>query len=189
MTTMKAALVHRYGSPEQVRLERLPRPTPKPNEVLISVRATTVSAADWRLRSADVPPGLGLFVRVVFGLRGPRQKVLGTELSGVVEAVGEKVRRFRPGDRVFAFRGARMGAHAEYVVIAEDDRVLQIPENLDFAEAASICFGGTTALHFLRDKARLQRYESTLSRCSLRMTGPMSTFSLPSLGPTRNLPA
>jgi NADPH:quinone reductase-like Zn-dependent oxidoreductase len=162
MTTMKAALVRRYGSPAEVYLAEVPRPEPKANELLIAVRATTVSAADWRIRSAHVPAGFGLFVRVAFGLRGPRQKVLGTELSGVVEAVGKQVQRFRPGDRVFAFPGTRMGAHAEYVVMAEDDCVQPVPATLDHAEAASICFGGTTALHFLRDKARLQPGEKLL---------------------------
>lgn len=159
---MKAALVDRYGSPDQVRLGSVPRPEPKPNEVLIRVQATTVSAADWRIRSADVPFGYGLLVRLAFGIRGPRQKVLGTELAGVVEAVGSEVTRFRPGERVFAFSGGRMGAHAEYVAMAEDGCVLPMPGNLSLEEAASICFGGTTALHFLRDKAKLRPGEKLL---------------------------
>lgn len=157
---MKAALVHRYGPPEQVRLGEVARPEPKSNELLVRVRATTVSAADWRIRSAEVPAGFGPFIRLAFGLRGPRNPVLGTELSGVVEAVGATVTRFRTGDSVFAYPGK--GAHAEYVVVREDGCVFHTPSNLDPGEAAAVCFGGTTALHFLRDKARIARGEKLL---------------------------
>lgn len=162
MSTMRAALVHRYGPPERVCLGEVPKPAPKPNGLLVRIQATTVSAADWRIRSADVPTGFGPFVRLAFGLRGPRNPVLGTELSGVVEAVGATVTRFRPGDRVFAFPGVRMGAHAEFTVVPEDGCVFPTPSNLDPGEAAAICFGGTTALHFLRDKARLAPGEKLL---------------------------
>ncbi|MFT3921874.1 MAG: NAD(P)-dependent alcohol dehydrogenase [Myxococcales bacterium] len=159
---MKAALVTRYGSADAVRLGERPTPVPKADEVLIRVHASTVSAADWRIRSASVPRGFGLLIRFVFGFRGPRQPVLGSELSGVVESVGARVSRFRPGDRVFAFPGVKMGAHAEYLAMPEDGKVLPIPAGLSMAEAAAICFGGTTALYFLRDKAKVQAGEKVL---------------------------
>lgn len=159
---MKAALVTRYGTADAVRLGERPTPVPKADEVLIRVHASTVSAADWRIRSASVPRGFGLLIRVVFGFRGPRQPVLGSELSGVVESVGARVSRFRPGDRVFAFPGVKMGAHAEYLAMPEDGKVLPIPAGLSMAEAAAICFGGTTALYFLRDKAKVQAGEKVL---------------------------
>lgn len=147
---MKAYVCRRYGGPEVVELAEVRKPEPKSNEVLVEIRATTVTAGDWRVRTLNVPPGLGLFARLALGITGPRQPILGTELAGVVEAVGEAVTRFKPGDRVFAFPGIKMGCHAEYRAVAEDGPIALIPENLTFEEAASLSFGGSTALHFLR---------------------------------------
>jgi NADPH:quinone reductase-like Zn-dependent oxidoreductase len=159
---MKAAVVARYGTAKAVRIVELNKPQPKEDEVLIRVHAATISAADWRMRSASVPRGFGLLIRLFLGFRGPRRPVLGTELAGVVEQVGARVDRFRPGDRVFAFPGLRMGAHAEYVVMPQQGNVLHIPSTLSLNEAAAICFGGLTALYFLRDKAQLQAGEKVL---------------------------
>jgi NADPH:quinone reductase-like Zn-dependent oxidoreductase len=159
---MKAAVVSRYGSSDVVVLEELARPRPGPHEVLIRVHAASVSAADWRIRSASVPRGFGVMIRLLFGLQGPRQPVLGTELSGVVEEVGTSVERFAPGERVFAFPGGRMGAHAEYVAVRDDGMLQRVPAGVDLTVAAALCFGGTTALYFLRDKAKLQPGEKLL---------------------------
>jgi NADPH:quinone reductase-like Zn-dependent oxidoreductase len=156
---MKVAQVPRYGT---VCIVQVPRPAPKPDEVLIEVRAATVSAGDWRLRSGTLPRGFGFLLPLFFGLRGPRRRVLGTELSGVVAEVGSRVSRFQVGDRVFAFPGLRMGAHAEFVTLKETGNVLPMPAGLSFAEASAICFGGLTALYFLRDKAQLQAGERVL---------------------------
>src|SRR5215510_13832565 len=109
---MKAAVFRRYGPPDVVRIEEVPTPDPKANEVLVKVHATTVSAGDARLRSAHVPPGFGVLMRLGFGISGPRRPILGWEFAGEVAAVGPSVSRFAPGDRVF---GVRMGSHAEYV--------------------------------------------------------------------------
>jgi NADPH:quinone reductase-like Zn-dependent oxidoreductase len=159
---MKAALVTRYGPPSNVHIGEIPKPVPKAGEVLIRVQATTVTAADWRIRSADVPRGYGTIIRLIFGWSGPRRPVLGTELAGVVEAVGEGVSRFAPGDEVFAATGMAMGAHAEYVAIRETGTILPIPPGFSMAEAAAICFGGLTSLFFLQDKARVQPGEHVL---------------------------
>lgn len=159
---MKAAIVTRYGPAEVIRITDLPMPRPGPGEVLIRIHASTVASADWRLRSGIAPRGFGLIIRLIFGLRGPRQPVLGTELSGIVTAVGPGVTRFAPGDAVLAFAGVKMRCHAEYRVIRADGAVVAKPENLTHEQAAAICFGGTTALHFLRDKARLQPGERLL---------------------------
>ncbi len=159
---MKAALVTRYGSADEVRLGEIEAPVPKPDEILIRVYATTVSAADWRIRSAAVPRGFGVLIRLLYGLRGPRRPVLGTEFAGVVESVGAGVGRFRPGDEVFACTGLEMGAHAEFVVMPEDGKVLRIPTGLSMGEASAICFGGLTALYFLRDKAKVKAGENVL---------------------------
>ena len=158
---MKAVVYDRYGPPEVLRFAEVATPVPKPNEVLIRARATTVTAADWRVRSLTVPRGFGPMARLALGVRGPRQPILGTEVSGEIVAVGSAVRSFAVGDAVFAFRGARMGCHAEYVTMAEGDSVARMPAGLDWGEAAALSFGGTTALHFLR-RAALARGERVL---------------------------
>jgi NADPH:quinone reductase-like Zn-dependent oxidoreductase len=149
---MKAATYHRYGPPEVVQIEDIPTPTPKDNEVLIRVHATTVSTADWRLRSLTMPAGFGPLGRLAIGITGPRNKILGTELSGVITAIGSGVTRFKTGDRVVAFPGARMRAHAEYRALPETAPIVLKPANLSHGQAAALSFGGTTALWFLRDK-------------------------------------
>ena len=155
---MKAAVYHRYGPPDVVRIEEVPKPDPKTNELLIRVKATTVSAGDSRLRSARVPPGFGLMMRLGFGLVGPRKPILGWEFAGDVAAVGPSVSRFALGDRVF---GVRMGSHAEYVVASEDS-VAPMPRNLGYEDAAALVFGGMTSLFYLRDKAKIQPRERVL---------------------------
>lgn len=159
---MKAIVYHRYGGPEVVHLADLPKPVPADNEVLIRIHATTVSTGDWRARSLDLPAGFGFMGRAVFGFFGPRQPILGTELSGVIESVGSAVTRFRAGDEVFASSGAKFGAHAEYRTLPEDALIALKPKNLCFEEAASLSFGGTTALYFLRNQAQLKAGEKLL---------------------------
>ena len=147
---MRAAVYHRFGGPDVVRVEEVPKPVPKPDEVLIRVRATTVSMADYRMRTRDLPKGLGFLGPLVLGVFGPRRPILGMDLAGVVEAVGAGVTRFKPGDEVIAMPGPEFAAHAEYKVMRETAAVTLKPANLDFAEAASIVFGGQPALVFLR---------------------------------------
>jgi len=156
---MKAAICRRYGPPDVVEIADVPRPSLGAKDVLIKVRATTVTAADWRLRSFNLPRGFGVLVRLGVGISGPRQPILGSELAGEVVAAGQAVSRFAPGDKVFA---ARMGdCHAEYAAVRED-AVAPMPANLSFGEAAALTFGGLTALIFLRDKARIQPGERVL---------------------------
>jgi NADPH:quinone reductase-like Zn-dependent oxidoreductase len=158
---MRAAVVTRYGAPDVVALRDVARPAPGPHDLLIRVRATTVSSGDARVRARRVPAGMGFLMRLAMGWSGPRQPVLGTECAGVVEAVGAEVTRFRPGDAVIAFPGATMGAHAAYVRIGEDGPVALKPDGLAWEEAAALLFGGTTALHSLR-VAEVQRGERVL---------------------------
>lgn len=159
---MQAITYHRYGGPEVVALAEMPKPTPNDNEVLIRIRATTITTGDWRARSLDMPRGFRLMGRLVFGLFGPRQPILGTELAGQIEAIGKAVTRFRPGDEVFAFTGAGFGCHAQYRTMPEDGLIAVKPANLSFEEAAALSFGGTTALHFLRDKAGIKPGDKVL---------------------------
>jgi NADPH:quinone reductase-like Zn-dependent oxidoreductase len=159
---MKAAVYHRYGPPNVVALAEVPKPVPARNEVLIRIHATTVSSGDWRARSLQMPAGFNLLGRFVFGILGPRQRVLGTELSGVVEGVGSSVTKFNIGDEVLAFPGGAFGCHAEYRTISEDGPTAVKPANLSHAEAASLCFGGITALGFLRDKGNIRPGDKVL---------------------------
>jgi NADPH:quinone reductase-like Zn-dependent oxidoreductase len=155
---MKAAVYRRYGLPDVVQIEDVPRPDPRPNEVLVRVRATTVSAGDARLRSARVPPGFGMLLRVGFGFRGPRKPILGWDFAGEVAAVGPSVSGFAPGDRVF---GMRMGSHAEYVAVPASSAA-PMPLGLSFEDAVALIFGGMTCVVCLRDKGKVQPGERVL---------------------------
>ena len=158
---MKAVVYERYGPPEVLQLQEVDKPTAKDNEVLIKTHATTVTSGDWRVRSLNVPAGFGFMTRLVFGVSRPKQPILGTELAGVIESVGNDVKKFKVGDQVFAFSDTAMGCHAEYKCMPEDGAVALKPPNLTFEEAAALSFGGTTALDFFR-RGRLQNGERVL---------------------------
>jgi NADPH:quinone reductase-like Zn-dependent oxidoreductase len=151
-----------YGGPEVVKLTDVVKPSPKPNEVVIRIVATTVTSADWRARSLSMPAGFGLLGRLVFGFTRPRQPILGTELAGIVDEVGRDVTHFRTGDEVIAFTGGRYGCHAEFRAMPEDGMIALKPTNLTFEEAASLSFGAMNALPFLRDKARIKLGDQVL---------------------------
>jgi NADPH:quinone reductase-like Zn-dependent oxidoreductase len=154
---MKAAVYRRYGPPEVIQIEEVEKPVPQDKEVLIRIHATTVSAADWRMRRA-VP----FLVRFMTGFWRPKKiQILGMEFSGTVESAGRAVSRLRVGDHVFGSTGFKFGAHAEYLCLAEDALVAIKPVNLSFEEAAAILFGGVSALHFLR-KANIQAGQKLL---------------------------
>lgn len=127
---MKAVVCERYGPPEVLQFREVEKPRPKHDELLIKTYATTVTSGDWRVRSLNVPAGFGLIMRLVFGISKPRQPILGSEVAGVVEAVGRDVRHFKIGDPVFAFRDVGMGCHAEYVCMPQAGAVALKPRGL-----------------------------------------------------------
>ena len=147
--TMQAAVYRRFGGPEVLRVETVWRPVPRAGEVLIRVFASTVSAADHRSRSRDIPRGLKLLAAMSLGLFRPRRRVLGMDVAGVVEAVGAGVTTFAPGDEVIALLGFRFGGHAEYVVLPADGVIARKPRTMTFEEAVTLVFGGLTARSFL----------------------------------------
>lgn len=162
---MKAVVWTAYGPPEVLRLQEVPRPVPKENEVLVRIAATTVTAGDCELRSLDLPLWITLPMRMWLGLRKPRgARIPGTELAGVIEAVGGAVTRFKAGDQVFGSTGLALGANAEYVAIPEDPKegvLVKKPANMSLEEAACVPFGGLDALHFIR-KANLKEGDKIL---------------------------
>lgn len=150
---MRAIVCTRYGPPEVLRLADVRKPAPKDDEVLVRVRATTVSAADCEIRRFDFAPWIWLPLRLALGVFRPRRRVLGQEFAGDVEGVGSAVTSFAPGDRVFGTTGLGLGAHAEYVCVREDPAtgaMAPMPAGVDYAEAAAIPYGGGEALGFLR---------------------------------------
>lgn len=150
---MRAIACTAYGPPEVLRRRDVPKPVPKDDEVLVRIRAATVSAADCELRAFDFAPWIWVPIRLGFGIRRPRQPVLGQELAGDIESVGKDVGTFAKGDRVLAATGIGLGAYAEYICLRENPKtgaIARMPANLGYEEAASVPYGGGEALQFLR---------------------------------------
>jgi NADPH2:quinone reductase len=147
---MKTVVHNRFGSPDVLEVQDVPKPVPRDGEVLIKVHATTVTTADCKMRRGEP-----LWGRVVIGLLRPRRRfrTLGLELAGEVESIGADVRRFAPGDQVFGFTGFKLGAHAQYKCLPEKASLALKPTTATYAEAAAAVDGPTTALFFLRDRA------------------------------------
>jgi NADPH:quinone reductase-like Zn-dependent oxidoreductase len=145
---MKAAVYDRYGPPEVLRIEDVPKPAPAPDEVLVRIRATGVTRSDAHLRAGEAFIG-----RFQSGLRRPKRRILGHELAGEVEAVGAAVTEFQVGDRVFGalpFLALTTGAHAEYMCVPEKFPLARMPDGLSFEEAGAICDGPLLTLNSLR---------------------------------------
>ena len=166
---MKAAIYEKYGSPEVLHLKEIEKPIPKDSEVLVKINATTVTAGDIRMRGFKVPAHFWLPARFALGLTGPKRKTLGMEISGLIEAVGKSVTKFKVGDEVFAETGFGDG-YAEYICLPEmteiesEKSVIRLekkPVNLTFEEAAAVPVGGITALIFMR-KANIQKGQKIL---------------------------
>jgi NADPH:quinone reductase-like Zn-dependent oxidoreductase len=149
---MRAVVYERYGGPDVLHIKDVAKPVPNDNEVLVQVRAVAVTRADCATREANRRSGRGfeLASRAIFGLRRPRQPILGSDFSGVVAAVGPAVKEFAAGDEVFGSTGFRFGAYAEFIARAEGSRMTRKPERLSFVEAAGITDGGLYALGPLR---------------------------------------
>jgi NADPH:quinone reductase-like Zn-dependent oxidoreductase len=142
---MKAVVYTRYGPPEVAELTEVDRPVPKEHEVLLKVYASTVNRTDAGFRSADY-----FISRFWSGLLRPKYPVLGCEFAGVIAEVGEKVKSFKKGDKIFGYNDKTCGGHGEYLTIAENDAIALLPGNLSFEEAAPITEGAHYALNNIR---------------------------------------
>ena len=147
---MKAIIWTKYGPPEVLCIDKVDKPQPKDNELLIRVVTTNVFTGDCEMRRFQIHPSMWLPVRIFTGLIKPRIKILGQELSGVVEATGKEVTRFSPGDVVMGCTEGRFGSYAEYVCLPENYVITKKPEEVSFEAAATLPVGGIHALHFLR---------------------------------------
>ncbi|CAA9407565.1 MAG: Bifunctional protein: zinc-containing alcohol dehydrogenase; quinone oxidoreductase (NADPH:quinone reductase); Similar to arginate lyase [uncultured Nocardioides sp.] len=158
---MRAAVTQAYGAPEVVHVSEVPAPRPGAKQVLVRVRASAVTAADSRVRGARFPRGYALLARLIFGLRRPRRAILGGVVSGVVEAVGARAEGFAVGDEVCGSTSLAFGCHAELVAVPVK-RLVPKPPTVSHEEAAGVLFGGSTALHFLRDLGHVRAGQTVL---------------------------
>tara|TARA_R110002072_G_scaffold65166_1_gene161265 strand:- start:2901 stop:3797 length:897 start_codon:yes stop_codon:yes gene_type:complete len=167
---MKAIVYEKYGTADVLNLTEIDKPIPKNDEILIKIISTSVSAADWRLRKANP-----FLVRIFNGLFKPKRvKILGFEISGIVEKTGKNVSGFKKGDAVFAYCGLKFGGYAEYLCLKETDIIEQKPENMSFEEAATTPLGSLTALYFLR-KANVSNGQKILIYGA---SGSVGTFAI-----------
>ncbi|HFK1459068.1 TPA: NAD(P)-dependent alcohol dehydrogenase [Bacillus cereus] len=158
---MKAIICTQYGPPNVLQLQNIEKPIPKKNEVLVKIHATSVSTGDCRIRGFNSPLLFWIPMRLILGLRKPRNPILGVELAGEIEDIGTDVTQFKKGHQIFALTELNLGGYAEYTCVHESGLITLKPTNVTYEEAAVIPFGGTSALHFLR-KGRIKKGQQVL---------------------------
>ena len=170
---MQAIVYHRYGSPDVLELQEIPKPTPAEGQVLIRVHAASVNPYDWHFLR-----GTPRFIRLFIGMRRPKFPRLGADVAGVVEAVGAKVAPFKPGDAVF---GTAKGSFAEYACAATSQLAVK-PQEISFEQAACLPIAGITALQGVRDKGKVQTGQTVLINCAAGGVGTFAVQIAKSLG-------
>ncbi len=170
---MKAILHTKFGPPDELQLGEVEKPIPKDNEVLIKIHAATVTTSDCNIRNSTFTPAWAILPMRLFalGVFKPRNKMLGTDLAGEIEAVGKDVKRFREGDEVFGTSEPAFGSLAEYICVPEDGVLDVKPANVTFEEAAAVPNGAFTALTFIRNLANIQSGQKVLINGASGMIG------------------
>ncbi|MEM9680007.1 MAG: NAD(P)-dependent alcohol dehydrogenase [Bacteroidota bacterium] len=163
---MRAIIAKQYGGPEVLKIKNIEQPTPKSNEVLIKIRATSVTASDVLIRALNGPFIYKLIVQLIFGFGKPRNPILGMVVSGTVAGKGKDVTKFNLGDDVFAYGSIsptknRFGSYAEYICLPQEWNLALKPANINFKEAAAIPYGGLLAAH-LMNKTNIQKGDKVL---------------------------
>lgn len=166
-STMKAIVFEEYGSPDVLKLKEIERPVPGEGEVLVQIQAASVNAADWRFLRGEP-----FLIRLIGGIFKPGEGMLGMDLAGRVEAVGQNASQFKPGDEVFG--GSKFGSFAEYISVPENSLVLK-PAGISFEQAATLSVAAITALQGLRDKGRIKEGQQVLVNGA---SGGVGTFAL-----------
>ena len=152
---MKAIITTKFGPPEVLELQEVDKPTPKDNEVLVRISATTVGFGDLYARNVNyrkfaMPAPMYPLIKIMFGFRKPKKTILGAEFSGTVEAIGTDVTKFSKGDEVFGYLGDKMGCYAEYRCVPEDTSIAIKPDNMTMSEAAAVPYGGIIAFQLIK---------------------------------------
>jgi NADPH:quinone reductase-like Zn-dependent oxidoreductase len=173
---MKAILCTRYGDPEVLQLQEVRKPQPKENEILVKIISTCVNSGDVRVRGLVGNFWMKILMRCILGFTKPSKPILGVVFAGIVESKGSKVTQFQVGDNVFGMTGFKFGTYAEYLTINSNERVMEMPVNASFDEAAALIFGGHTALHFL-DKMNITQ-KSNPSILIIGATGSVGTSAI-----------
>lgn len=173
---MKAVICTKYGPPEVLHIQDVPKPIPKDNQILVKIVATAVNSGDVRVRALDVKGFMKTVMRFVLGFSKPRKPILGTVFSGIVEQVGKNVSNFKIGDEVYGITGFNFGTYAAYIAMSDKSVVVKKPSNATFEEAAAICFGGQTAYYFL-EKAKVSK-KANLKILVYGSTGAVGTAAI-----------
>lgn len=173
---MKAIIHTAYGPPEELQLKEIEKPSPKADEVLIKIHASTVTTSDCNVRNLTFVPRLFHFpMRLQFGFTSPRNNLLGMDLAGEIEAVGADVTRFKVGGQVFGTTEPLYGAYAEYICLPESAVLANKPGNMSYDEAATVPGMGNTALHFIRDLGKIQAGDKVMI---IGASGGIGTFAI-----------
>ena len=173
---MKAVLHTRYGPPDELQIAEIEKPVPKQNEVLIRVRGASVTTSDCNIRNQTFVPGyLRPLIKMEFGSKEPKHKILGFDFTGDIEEVGSEVKKFKAGEAVFGTTEPYFGAHAEYLCLPEDAVLGPKPKNMSYEEAGTLPVIGNTALHFVRDLGKIQAGNQILINGA---SGGIGTFAV-----------
>jgi len=182
---MKAVICKKYGEPEVLKLEEVPKPTPNDNEVCVKIHATAVTDSDIFIRGSKLPFHILIPFRLMIGFTRPRKSIIGLVFSGEIEAIGENIQRFKPGDMVFGLTGFNLGAYAEYMCMKETDSkrgcISLKPKNISHEEATMAAYGGLLAFQFL-EKGNIQKGQKVLIYGASGTTGTIAVQIAKHLG-------